>query len=130
MNQITMKKDDLLAILRANRDKHRMVFLEAQQNYRKMAIAELERTLEDARNGRTIRRTLTLNAPQDMTSFYNRAIGMLEAHTEDTIVVSDSEYRNYVQDEWSWSQNWANNTKTYATSDVANQYLEMKADAE
>ncbi len=130
MNQVIVKKADLLTVIEANREKHRHVFLEAQGNYRRMAIEELERTLEDARRGKRFNRILTLEAPQDMTKHYDRVIGMLKAHTEPTIEVTAIEYRNYVQDDWNWSQTWANNTRQYASHPDTEAYLTSKMGGE
>jgi hypothetical protein len=46
MNTVKVKRDELLAKVRANRDAHRDLFLKAQEGYRKLVI---ERTGPDAR---------------------------------------------------------------------------------
>jgi hypothetical protein len=48
-DEVLVDKDELLGVLRANRDTHREVFLKAQQGFRERAITELDRSLADAR---------------------------------------------------------------------------------
>ena len=60
MNAINVKKSELLAVLRQNRAQHRKIFLEAQTGYRQQVIDELDSMLRDARDGKKIRRSVTL----------------------------------------------------------------------
>jgi hypothetical protein len=47
-----LRKDELLKIVQQNRKGHKAVVAEAMKNYRKTAIAELERMLADAISGK------------------------------------------------------------------------------
>ena len=49
MNDVKVKREELLAKVRANRDAHRSLFLLAQEGYRKLVIEELDKMLADAR---------------------------------------------------------------------------------
>jgi hypothetical protein len=77
MNTVKVKREDLLAKVRANRASHRELFLKAQANYRKFIIEELDRMLADAKANRKIRRSIDLVEPRDHTSDYDRTIMML-----------------------------------------------------
>ncbi len=102
MNAIKVSKTTLLATLRTNRDKHRQIFLEAQQGYREAVIAELDNMLAEAKAGKKIRRSVTLTEPMDQTKDYDRAIQMLEMSVDETITLEEEDFREYVQDEWRW----------------------------
>jgi hypothetical protein len=105
MNTVKVKREDLLAKVRANREAHRELFLKAQANYRKFVIEELDRMLADAKAGRQIRRSIDLVQPRDHTSDYDRTIMMLEMSVDDTIVLDATEFDQYVRDVWAWTQN-------------------------
>jgi hypothetical protein len=103
MNQVKVKRQDLLTKVRANREAHRSMFLKAQEGYRKLIIEELDRMLVEAKAGRRISRSINLAEPTDHTSDYDRVVMMLEMSVDDTIVLSASEFDQYVRDVWTWS---------------------------
>ena len=102
MESIKVSKADLLAVLTSNREKHKAVFLEAQESYRKLAIEELDKALAEARSGRKILRFLTLVEPQDQSKDYDRVIRMMDMSVDDHINLSEREFQQYVMDEWQW----------------------------
>ena len=124
MNKVRVKKQSLLEILQANQKKHRAAFEEAIANYRKLAIELLDQSLEAARNGQKFRMHFQLIEPQDMTKEYSRAIRMLEMHVEDDIELSNQEFRNYVEDNWTWSQQWKTSNRAYISSAANMDYME------
>lgn len=119
MENIKVKKEDLLKVLRDNRAKHRQIYEEAIEGYRKTVITEFERRLEDAKAGRKIDIRFSLPQPQDQTKDYDRAIGMLEMTIEDVIQLQEHEYQQYVMDDWSWKQNFLTSNSTYSGTAAA-----------
>jgi hypothetical protein len=113
MQEITVEKSALLAKIRANRDEHRSMFLKAQERYRDAMIAELERSLQEARDGQPIRRSFTLPVPEDHTVDFNTAIEMLEWEREDSVVLDHRDFARYVQNRWEWAASFAANTSAY-----------------
>jgi hypothetical protein len=109
MKQIRVDKSKLLAILKKNREDHRGVFLEAQKEYRVIAIEALDAQLKAAREGKPfeLARLVALTAPEDHTADYDRSIQMLEMSIDTEITVDEREFQNYVQDVWNWSRDWA-----------------------
>jgi hypothetical protein len=118
MNQVKVKKDELLEILCRNRAEHRAIFLKAQEKYREVAIKELDAQLKAARNGKpfVLARITRLVQPQDYTAQYDRAIQMLEMSVDDTIIITAAEFSNFVQDIWDWSYKWAVSNSSYVKS--------------
>lgn len=115
MNTITVKKSDLLDILRKNRESHRETFVKAQEVYRKAVIAELDRMLAEARNGDKIRRAFSLPEPEEHTEDYDMAIAMLEMDVGEEVELNRGEFATYVMDEWGWQMSFAANTSSYVT---------------
>jgi len=118
MNQVKVKKSELLTILRKNRTEHRDIFLKAQTRYREVAIKELDAQLKAARNGRpfVLAKIVELVQPKDYTSQYDRAIQMLEMSVDETVVITAVEFQNFVQDKWNWSRDWAFSNSSYVKS--------------
>jgi hypothetical protein len=112
-SKVTVKKNELLAAIRKNRDGHRAEFETAQKGYRTAVIAELDTMLKDACKGRKIRRAIELVEPQDHTKDYDRVIRMLEMSTATEIVITEKQFSQYVLDEWGWMANFKGSTSRY-----------------
>lgn len=113
MDSITVKKDELLAKMKTNRDNHRGVFEKAQEVYRAQIIKELDQMLDDAKQGRKIKRMVMLPEPEDHTSDYDRVIAMLEMSVDDEIDLAEHDFQQYVLDHWAWERSFASNTSSY-----------------
>ena len=83
MNEVKVKREELLTKVRANRDAHRSLFLLAQEGYRKLVIEELDKMLADARAGLPIKRSVSLTEPSDHTKDYDRVVAMLDERGRD-----------------------------------------------
>ena len=103
MKNVKVKTQDLLTKLRTNREKHRDGFLTALEAYRLEAIEVLVEAIEDAKKGKRIMTATHLVEPVDMTREYDRAIAMLEMTVDEVVEITDTEFKNYVMDDWSWS---------------------------
>jgi hypothetical protein len=129
MRTTKVRKDELLEIVKQNREHHNEVVAEAMGNYRKTAIAELETMLADAKAGRRIHRSIELIQPMDMTREYDQIIRQLEMEVEDTAELSAGEFAQYVLNRWDWGEQFANSTRAYTRSKNAVAYLnQMDAD--
>jgi hypothetical protein len=106
-------KEELLQILRSNRDKHKSIFEEAQQGYREAVIKALDERLADARAGRPVILRFGLVQPTNQTKDYDRAIRMIEMSSEDTIKLEEDEFSNFVLDRWHWKKQWISSNYGY-----------------
>jgi hypothetical protein len=113
MHEITVDKADLIAKIQANRDEHRSMFIKAQERYREAMIAELDRALEEAREGKKIRRSFSLPVPEDHTDEFNTAIEMLEWDQRDSVELDHRDFARFVQNRWEWQASFAANTQSY-----------------
>jgi hypothetical protein len=113
MQEITVDKGDLIAKLQANRDEHRSMFLKAQEKYREAMIVELDRALQEARDGHPIRRAFALPVPEDHTSEFDTAIEMLQWETGGEVQLDQHDFQRYVQNRWQWAASFAANSLSY-----------------
>lgn len=102
MHQVKVKRTQLLEKIKANRDAHRELFLKAQKGYRELMIEELDRMLKEAREGKPIRRAVSLVEPADHTEDYDGVIARLEMSVEDEITIDAQSFDQYVRDKWHW----------------------------
>lgn len=115
MNEIKVKKSDLLIKLKENKKNHRKMFEAALEGYRQTAIEELEKRLDDAKKGKRIDIYVRLHEPVDQTNDYDRAIAMLEMDINDTVELDANEFSQYVLDDWSWKQQFTASNSAYLT---------------
>jgi len=113
VHPITVNKADLIEKIQANRGEHRSMFIKAQERYRDAMIAELDQALQDARDGKKIRRAFTLPVPEDHTQDFDTALEMLEWEQGDTIKLDQHDFLRYVQNRWEWQASFAANTQSY-----------------
>lgn len=116
MNNIEVQKDRLLETLRANMETHRADFELAWEGYRTKAMVNLSELLDamkDPRKARSVNLSLNLQRPVDHTADYKRAIEMCDWHEGDTIVVSESEFAEFVQDDWHWKGQFRSSNVMY-----------------
>ena len=117
MNEVKVKREELLTKVRANRDAHRSLFLLAQEVYRKLVIEELDKMLADARAGLPIKRSVSLTEPSDHTKDYDRVVAMLEMSGYETITREAQDFDQYVMDNWDWSK-FALSTNTFYAAEA------------
>lgn len=113
MRTVTVKRDELLRIVKGNRERHREIFLRAQEEFRKRAVEELEKRLADARDGKHFDQHLGMVEPIDRTQDYDRVISMLEMSVDEQIDLTQEEYASYVMDDWSWKRQWIASNSEY-----------------
>lgn len=116
MQNITVSKLQLLETLRENREKHRDLFLKAQEKFRERVIEELDRRLADARAGRKIDIFFTLPEPVDYTGSFDQAISMVEWEQSQSITLSEKDFQRYVLNKWEWEHLFAANTASYVVT--------------
>jgi hypothetical protein len=126
MENVRIDKSDLLKIIQENRAKHREVFEEAIEGYRKMAVAELERSIAAAKAGQQFARMLSLPEPVDQTKEYDRAIRMLSLSLDSAIVLDEQTFANLVMDEWHWTKHWTGSNSLYVNTHKNREYLDSK----
>jgi len=110
---VRVKRDELLEKVRANRADHKNTFEKALKVYREDVIAELERSILDAREGRRIRRSIELVEPINQTKEYDKIIAMLQMSVDDEVVLTSEDFAQYVMDDWRWKDAFIGSTAGY-----------------
>jgi hypothetical protein len=119
MNHVIVKKERLLETLKANRETHRADFDLAWDGFREKAIANataLVDSLKSACRGDAIELYLNLETPIDHTADYDRAIEMIDWEVGDEVQLTQNEFSQFVQDDWSWKRQFAMSNTTYTGS--------------
>jgi hypothetical protein len=111
--RVTVKKETLLAALKKNREGHRSVFLKAQEGFRRLCVKRLDEMLANAREGKVFAMSIGLQAPQDHTKEYDVNIQMLEMSEDEKLVISEEQFRHFVQDDWEWREDFLTNSAQY-----------------
>ena len=110
-----VKVEELLEILRGNRDSHLETFNQAMDGYRLEWMEILERRLSDIQTGKPIQMWVHIAEPKNQTKDYERVIRMLELEVNETWVLDESDFAQYVEDDWIWSREFRE-TSTYLNS--------------
>ncbi|MCK5308959.1 MAG: hypothetical protein KAJ73_10130 [Zetaproteobacteria bacterium] len=117
MQGVTVKKEELLAVLKANREKHRAIFEEALEGYRAEVVARLDAALKDAKAGKKIVTNIRMIEPMDQTGDYDRIIRMVEMEVDHEVDLDENSFRMYVMDDWAWKEQFLTANLGYTKSD-------------
>lgn len=106
MDKIRVEKAELLKKLHENKIKHSEMVIKAKEGYKKTVRVKLEKLLKKLDHDELVSfyELTSLPQPVDKTDEYDRAIEMLNMSVDDTIEISESEFKCYVQDQWRWAQ--------------------------
>ena len=113
MDSVRIDRLKLLTVLQENRTKHKLTVNVAFKEYRKLVIVELDKMIDEAKSGKTIRRAIDLIEPMDQTAEYDTAILMLEMSVDQNIELDQHEFQQYVEDKWHWSNQFDFSNSTY-----------------
>lgn len=110
---VKVNKSELITALRNNQDRHRATYQQALANWQVKVIKALTDAASDAQARRVFKVDFDLPKPVSYSDEYERAIGMLKMHVEDTIELDLAEYRQYIQDDWGWKHHFTASTSQY-----------------
>ena len=109
--EISVKKDDLLTILKKNRETHKNDFEKAIYFWRKdfkIALSEIQ--VENCDEFPNELERMRNNCPESCLKEYDDVIDMFEMSVNETIILTSDAYRKFCKDEWSWKSdaygNW------------------------
>jgi hypothetical protein len=127
-SKVTVKKSMLLEKLRANREAHVLSFQEAREGYilrlqehfqkQTQAIGAVVAQLPSPSNEalESVQLNVTFPAPICRSKDYDLAIKMLEWSVADEVQISQSQFQQFVQDDWSWSGQVGATNSLYSNS--------------
>lgn len=121
--KITVLKTTLLRKLRENREKHLRDFERAKEGYKEAALLALQKKLEifSQFNGDS-KEVPNLDfgkcpRPVCFIKDYDRAIGMLELHAEDKLILDMEAYQRFIEDSWDWKDTFHRSSSSYLVGD-------------
>jgi hypothetical protein len=95
--KITVEKSELLVTIKQNQKNHIKVYKKAVAAYKVEAKKQLENQLVDLKNG-SIKIGLKLITPIDNQKNYDSVIEMFKWDINKTVELTQSEFKEYVQD--------------------------------
>lgn len=116
MDLVTVRKTDLIEVVKQNREKHNLIFAESVNGYWEKAQTELDKQIEKARIKDTSGLHLSLPYPTSHEKEYIRALKQLEMSVDENIELSQNEFSQLVMNDWSWKTSFINTYSTYGTS--------------
>lgn len=119
MKTVKVKKDTLVNTLKDNMVTHVADYELAWEAYHKAVIANATNLLERAKNvkkGRPVQLYINLEMPVNHEDDYVRTIEMCEWEVADEVDLSEAEFRQFVQDEWSWKGQFTASNVQYTGS--------------
>lgn len=110
---ITVAKAVLITTLEDNRDKHARDYTKAKRGWIKLLRKELQTMLTTLDSGGELRLQIENQKPVSYLAEYVEAIEMLNFSSDDAVVLTAQQYRQYVKDDWDWKDYWVGSTRTY-----------------
>lgn len=110
---VTIEKSKLLDALRRNYSLHESEWETAMLGYRKLLKAQLLNLLDDVAAARDVDHHIHLKKPHNHGKDYHRVIKMLEMSVANDITITELQFRNFVLDEWQWSDEFKSSTMSY-----------------
>lgn len=115
MKSICMDKSELVKIVTANRNKHEENYKKAVKVYTEEAIEMFEGKIKDFKSGKIDKPHIKISVPESHLEDYNLCLKMLNSEIDDRVVLDTQDYKNYVLDEWHWSNSFESNTISYSS---------------
>lgn len=117
MEKVTVPVKNVLTALRENYERHKAEYAEAYEGYKRQAKTLLEERIQDVEqscpDSDQADLRFDLRPPEDHRDDYERAIGMLEMTTETETRITATQYAAFIQDKWSWQQDWKFSNRQY-----------------
>ena len=99
---IKVDKLDLIARIKANKEKHIQQFEAAKVAYKKEALRQLEELKKQAEEG-SVNIKLTLTSPENVADKYDQKAEMFEWEIADEVELTQDEFKDYVQDSFDFA---------------------------
>ena len=105
---------DLVNTLKANLAEHKTIYAEATTGFKAEFEKTLKKRLASLEEGKIPSTHLGLTVPSTHEKDYEDAIGMLEMTSDKHIVLDQSLYNAYVNDEWTWQGSFLTSNSQYS----------------
>lgn len=112
---ITVKKDELIEKIIANRENHIKEHKEAMEGFFAEARKAAHRAYRTLGKGQ-IPEDLHFDVPGSHKGDYDKMIELLRMSADDTLEITYEQFCRYVKDEWSWSSHFKHLHTLYNSS--------------
>lgn len=112
MDSVKVNRDELLKIVRENKEKHIKEYEEAVNDFRLAVIKISNENMEIVNAGKVDIKSLPVK-PTSYESNYVRAIRMLELSVDTVIELNQYDFAKLVLDEWEWKQIFSTSNSSY-----------------
>lgn len=113
MDKINVNKKQLLEVLNKNKAQHEDDYKEAVEGYLRKAEEEVAKMWNRIKQGKLPKQSIKAVRPVEYLKEYDRAIAMLEMHSNTHIDLGAKAYMQFVEDEWNWKAHFVSNTLSY-----------------
>jgi len=113
--KLPYKREDIVAALKKYKAEADSVYAEALVTYKVKATEKLNRALGYIAEDQVVS-AVNLSPPIETAKAYDNAIQMFERTTEESILLTEREFRQYMMDEWSWSNGWMASNARYSVT--------------
>lgn len=115
---VSIKKSDLLTVLRDNQASHVEEYKEAIVGYKIAYMQKIMamRIIVEEKSPEDYIQHVEMPPPRNFSEEYERAISMLSMCTEQEIKLSAKQFDCFVLDNWSWTHDFKNITSVYNNS--------------
>lgn len=102
MQEVKLKREELLDKVQRNRDNHVEEVREAQEGMLEDIAAYHAEEIARIKAGKSFDTRINFPEPEDHTDDYDQVIAMLEMSVDEEITLSNHEFGQYVMDNWQW----------------------------
>lgn len=110
---VWVPKVRLLEALRTNRDGHAAQYEKAKAGYLKVTREKLDDLLTRVSGGEMVGQVWLESPPEDRTKDYDDVISMMEWSEQESIELTQVQFKQYVQDDWGWKRDWLTSNSVY-----------------
>lgn len=121
--EVKVRRDELLNVLRKNREQHIKEYKDACAGYREAALKRIDEIFADVRGtiirlkeGQTVSvigLQFGLHVPVSHEKAYDQIIRMMEMSVDQEITLTCSQFGCFVMDDWEWKEQWSASNSTY-----------------
>ena len=114
LETVRVKRDDLLKRVEANRNEHADIFEKSVTGWQEAVTAALKEAYDAAAAGIEYQTHFGLQRPENHTSDYDHVIAMLKMSQDDELVLTASQFGQFVMDKWDWQAHFLSVTSGYS----------------
>lgn len=114
--EVNVNREWLIGVMEGNLKRHRVVHAEAVEGYGIEAEKLLRKALAELEGNRRTKVQVVLSFPENHERDYERAIALVSASQDETVLLGESQFDCYVNDEWRWMRVFNQSARFYGST--------------